>query len=386
MRVVLSNCYGTQNVGDQGILVSMIDALQGGRPSIEVDVLTLTPADTHRRHPAVQAIRSGVLRGLLSTCRSLRRADVLVVGGGGILQDATSRGNLLLHLSRPILARMLGTPVVLSGVGIGPMRSRLGRWLTGVVCRRAEAISVRDQASADFLAEIGVPTTSVTVAPDLALALQAEGPGEGADAVPGFLQELRTSAPLLIGLSLRPPVGTRRQRRRRPPWFCESLRAVASTADDLAERHDARFVFVSMHPEQDDPLADELRSRMRCGERLAVLSGEATPKAVLRSIGLLDMLIGMRLHSLIFAAKTGVPFVAMSYDRKIAEFLHLLGMGDQMVATRNWTVEGLTGVAEATLRRRGNIHETLQRVTPDLEARARENVEAIRRIITERLP
>src|SRR5690606_28403243 len=39
-----------------------------------------------------------------------------------------------------------------------------------------------------------------------------------------------------------------------------------------------------------------------------------------------DLLIGMRLHSLIYAASQEVPLIGISYDPKIDQFLHRLGM------------------------------------------------------------
>ena len=42
-------------------------------------------------------------------------------------------------------------------------------------------------------------------------------------------------------------------------------------------------------------------------------------------IGNLDLLIGIRLHALIFAALMHVPFIGISYDPKITSFLHMIG-------------------------------------------------------------
>ena len=41
-------------------------------------------------------------------------------------------------------------------------------------------------------------------------------------------------------------------------------------------------------------------------------------------IGNLNLLIGIRLHALIFAALMHVPFIGISYDPKITSFLHMI--------------------------------------------------------------
>jgi len=105
-------------------LTVLVNELSGR--GFDVDILTFTPRETQIRQEKATVIRSGVIRGSLSTIGAIRRASVLVVGGGGIIQDATSFGNLLLHVSRPLMAALTGTPVVISGVGVGPLNRSLG--------------------------------------------------------------------------------------------------------------------------------------------------------------------------------------------------------------------------------------------------------------------
>jgi len=45
------------------------------------------------------------------------------------------------------------------------------------------------------------------------------------------------------------------------------------------------------------------------------------PQQMLRQVGQCDVLIGMRLHSLIYAAGRRVPLIGISYDPKIDHFL-----------------------------------------------------------------
>jgi polysaccharide pyruvyl transferase WcaK-like protein len=46
------------------------------------------------------------------------------------------------------------------------------------------------------------------------------------------------------------------------------------------------------------------------------------------------MMVGMRLHSLILATTCGIPCVALSYDPKVASFMHQTGQDDAI-----WDVE-----------------------------------------------
>ena len=56
-------------------------------------------------------------------------------------------------------------------------------------------------------------------------------------------------------------------------------------------------------------------------EKSSVVFRICQPGEMLAIIANLDLLIGMRLHSLIFAAQNAVPMLGLSYDPKVAAFM-----------------------------------------------------------------
>lgn len=56
-------------------------------------------------------------------------------------------------------------------------------------------------------------------------------------------------------------------------------------------------------------------------EKSSVVFRICQPNEMLAIIANLDLLIGMRLHSLIFAAQNAVPMLGLSYDPKVAAFM-----------------------------------------------------------------
>ena len=96
----------------------------------------------------------------------------------------------------------------------------------------------------------------------------------------------------------------------------------AAVADRLVGETDARILFLPMQWPDDLQAARAVSERMR--ERCAVLEGNYDTDELLSIVGNLDLLVGVRLHALIFAAVMGVPFVGVSYDPKIDRFLATL--------------------------------------------------------------
>ena len=57
----------------------------------------------------------------------------------------------------------------------------------------------------------------------------------------------------------------------------------------------------------------------------SVLEEEFSTQEILSLVGCMDILIGVRLHALIFAGVMGVPMLGISYDPKIERFLDSVG-------------------------------------------------------------
>ena len=59
--------------------------------------------------------------------------------------------------------------------------------------------------------------------------------------------------------------------------------------------------------------------------KVVLLKGDYSTEEFLSVIGSFRLLIGMRLHALIFAAVMKVPLLAISYDPKVDSFLKAIG-------------------------------------------------------------
>lgn len=115
MKVVISGFFGAGNTGDEAILESMIDNLREEIDPINITVFSLCPEETSRKHQ-VKSIYRGWRRDFLKKIQALREADLLLSGGGGLLQDTYSTkflfGPLPYYLLIVFLAKLCGTKVM----------------------------------------------------------------------------------------------------------------------------------------------------------------------------------------------------------------------------------------------------------------------------------
>lgn len=304
-HVVISGYYGFANAGDEAMLAAMVEALTDLSPQIKITVLSGNPDDTRRRH-GVEAIYRLNYPGI---ARALANSHLLISGGGSLLQDVTSERSLYYYLSIMMLAKKLNKPVMLYAQGIGPVRGRLAQSAMRYIGNMVDLITVRDEGSRAELARLRVTKPPVYVTADPVLGMHPVDKQIGRSILRKYGLE---GAGRLVGISVR-------------EWkdWDQYKKVLAQTADAIVEQLNARIVFIPMQCPEDPAAAQKIAARMKHAP--VVLTEEYTTSELLSLVGCLDMLLGIRLHALIFAAVMKVPLLGVSYDPKIDRFLECIG-------------------------------------------------------------
>ena len=174
-KILISGYYGFNNIGDESILRTVIDNLREKLPDVDITVLSQNPGLTAEKYGVKAAWRMG-RRDIF---RSVRGCDLLLSGGGSLLQDATSRKSILYYLAILALAQLLGKRTFIYSQGIGPITGRVNCRLTALVLRRTDGIVVRDEGSRDLLRKIGVPEDLIHVTADPVIRVKKPDPAQG---------------------------------------------------------------------------------------------------------------------------------------------------------------------------------------------------------------
>lgn len=142
LSLILVGNYGAGNAGDDALRDAFVHAL----PDARWTVVSAAPA-VGELHRLPGGLRSLLRMRWLQTIMVVRKADAVVFGGGTLLTDIESVRACFLWWLHAVVAAFFGVPVLFAAQGIGPFRSRLGRWFARDALRRAVFVSVRDDAS-----------------------------------------------------------------------------------------------------------------------------------------------------------------------------------------------------------------------------------------------
>jgi polysaccharide pyruvyl transferase CsaB len=247
---------------------------------------------------------------LLAVLKAVYRADLLLSGGGSLLQTATSQRSFYYYLGVLLLGKLLGKPVMLYAQGIGPVHGKIARMLMRLIVEKTDLIAVRDEGSFYELRESGVRRPQIKTTADAVLGMRRVALDKGNDVLKNSGVE-RT----------RPIIGIAPRRWGKNHHY---FKALAEAADLLVDQKQAQVVFIPMHMPDDLRNCRDIAAMMR--NPAIVLEGGYDAGMFMSIVGNMELLIGVRLHALIFAAIMGTPIIAVSYDPKIDRFMESIGL------------------------------------------------------------
>lgn len=303
-RVAVSGYYGFNNTGDEAVLYSILRTLRAAKPDLKVTVFSNDPAKTAKQYN-VEAVNRWKIKEIITT---LRQSDVLISGGGSLLQDATGPKSIIYYLAVVWLAKLLRKPVVYYAQGVGPITSGLGKKLVPYVTNKVELVTVRDEASRELLVKLGVakPPIYVTADPVLGLYHREVERNAGREAL------VRSGLPAKAG---KPLVGIAPRE-----WKnLSGYQKVLAQLGDTLTRRGYQVVLIPFQVPEDVAVCREIARLME--EEAVMLKGSCSVVEMLGLIAGMQLVVGMRLHALIMAAVMGVPAVGISYDPKVDSFL-----------------------------------------------------------------
>jgi polysaccharide pyruvyl transferase CsaB len=296
LRFLISGYYGFDNLGDEALLQIIVSQLRTRYPHAAIDVLSAKPEVTAHELGIAATPRwdQGAIRAAVAA------ADVVLSGGGGLFQNATSLKSLIYYAGIARTAIRAGKKTMVFAQSIGPL-DFLGKQTVRECCRGLQAATVRDERSKQLFAPLVAATPIEVTAdpvflydlPETPVDLTAAGLGEESD-------------PLVLVCA------------RKTAHQNDGIAALAAAVDRLAERHGARVAFLPFGGAADADVSTDVIRKCRSKPMLVALDGlDAVASAIARA----KLVIGVRLHALILAARFGVPFLAIPYDPKISGLL-----------------------------------------------------------------
>lgn len=343
-KFLISGYYGHNNFGDEAILSVIVAQLKNGFENSQITVISNSPKDTSSAYQVDSVYKYDFLAIIKAMCR----CDMFISGGGSLFQDVTSIKSLVYYLLLPFMAKILGKKVFIFAQGIGPLNSALARSLTSSVLKMTDGITVRDNDSGKLLSSLGVRST-VTADPVWMF---------------DYLPQKPENDVLKVGIQLR-------------NWKFQDDSALSQLAEAVIANFNGtptQIELISLQTPQDNSIMDrfhELLKEKGFGQEINLRSGMDLQQTA-DCIANLDLMIAMRYHAGLVAAKYCTPTLLLSYDPKVSSLAQETKL--PCIPVNEMNFERLNEGIKDLIRRKELIRTELQPISRQNYEKARETL------------
>lgn len=315
MKYVVAGYYGFKNSGDELILSKIIEDIRYIDKKADIWVWSGDVKYTEKIHNVNAFDRFSPDE----TEQAVETADVVIVGGGGLIQEYYDihikdlfrefGKNIPSYATVPLLGKIYSKPVFYWAHGVGPVFSEKAKRFICWFYRLADCTTVRDPYSLNFLERVCQGSIEPILDVDPVFALDIE------KFVSDSKQYNLPDNILKIGINLR-------------SWFGiqKSLPEISRVLQKL-KQDGYEIVPVPFDLKIDTKILREaFKGIPGCEKNIQIMENLSTPADVITLTQKIDVFIGTRLHSIIISSLLKKPTLSIVYDQKVRSYAEMIGL------------------------------------------------------------
>ena len=285
--ILISGYYGFDNFGDDAILGVLVDKLKSLGNNIAV--ISKNPKKTSMLYQVFSVKNFSFFQVFLAMSMS----DVLISGGGSLLQDVTSFKSLLYYAFIIWLAEAMQKKVVIFAQGIGPLKRKKSVEIVKGLLKKAAFVSVRDQKSLELVKSWGVNALLVN---DPVFSLEVT-PGNSDGTIGVQLRDYKTMNDDLLNRLAR---------------------------QILKEFPDRKIEIYAFQKSLDYKICLKFEKLLKTLNPMVntEVIHSMTKNDFIFKMSHLEYMIAMRFHAVLVALKLGIKTIAINYDAKVTKLAY----------------------------------------------------------------
>ena len=282
------------------------------------------------RNPFARALRRSFLgipgelwswtKGLMR----LRRIDMLIVPGTGLLTDAYGLLNWGPYnmLKWSLMAKICRCKLLFVSVGAGPIYGTLGRCFVKSALSLADFRSYRDKPTMQYLMDIGFRADNDHVYPDLVFSLPVA-------AIPK--QDTRSRGRSVVGLGLMGYAGKYSVSNPSNETYLRYLENLAKVVRWLlAHEYDVRLLSGDVGDTRArQEFRDLLREHLPVRDEVHIIDEPVVSvENLLSQIAATDIVVATRFHNALIALLCNKPIISISFHHKCESLMNAMGLSE----------------------------------------------------------
>lgn len=284
-KYVISGYLGFDNFGDEAIAKVLTSYLKE-KGAERITVLSANPNKTRDLYDVDSEYFLDFIKPILNS-------DVLISGGGSLLQDITSLKSLVYYLAVIVIALVFNKKVIIFAQGFSHFRTKLGKFLTKFVLKYCDKIYVRDSKSQEILKDMDLDSEIISD-PVFALNINKNAEKTG------------------VGIQLR-------------GFHTVTDKFLENLAEEIRLRFgNEKIKLLSLQDSIDMPVIEKFEKILKIKGISTQILKNLTIDEAINEITKLEYLIGMRFHANLVAAKASAKVLGINYDLKVANLANYI--------------------------------------------------------------
>jgi polysaccharide pyruvyl transferase WcaK-like protein len=394
MKIAFFGHFDATNFGNESTLQAILHHLRCYQPDAAVTCISTGPeatVATHQieaipisenlfvkswlpRNPLLRLARRVFIRIPSEPCRwinglmRLRRTDVLIIPGTGLLTDAYGLAGLgwgpYNVFKWSLMAKICRCKLLFVSVGAGPIYGALGRWFVKSALSLADYRSYRDNSTMQYLKGIGFRADNDRVYPDLVFSIPVA-------VIPHQQTERRHRT--VVGLGVMEYAGKYSVPKPSDTIYLAYLENLVRVVTWLlAHKYDVRLLSGDLG---DTRARHELRSLLRerlsaCDETHIIDEPICSVEDLLSQIAATDIVVATRFHNILLAFLCDKPVIAVSFHHKCDSLMSAMGLSEYCLNINDLRSDRL-------IEKFCDIETNADRIKPLIKERARDFREAL---------
>jgi len=361
------NIYGAGNIGDDAVLQGILRLVNSSLPEAVINVGTHNGRRLAGLLPSVHTINSDDMRQVIKT---IKESHLFISGGGTMISDELNLSFPLGYNARLIsIAKFYGKRVSMLAIGANRLHHDTGMKMGRTMVRLCDLITVRDDESRSVCLELGAKPSRTVTTVDPSFLLEAQETPRTKR-----LKERLRARGKVFGVNVVNEV-----------WaHLNGYKiGIARACEYISSQYGYLPVFFcnEVRPGEffDFQANSQTAALLRC-EHEVLEPVYYRPEEMIDILSAFEFVIGMRMHSLIFAAVAGTPFVAVSRVDKVDNLMHLFGLRPSGSVTH---CESRKLIADAAhlIEKRQSVKRHLAKRVPGLRGQCLKNAPLLRDLV-----
>lgn len=297
--------------------------------------------------------------------RAIQDSD-LIISKGGHFYQFRSRGSLkgfiLSYQSfyTLLLAIRLKKKIALIAHTVGPFNNHASKVIAKFVFKRVNFLSTRENISKDILVSLGIEDAKVQILPDTAFALIPASEND----ISFFLKKNDLKQKEYATITARYWSFPDHDPTRASMAYEKYLSSLAEIADYLIEKRYVNKIVLVVHNdgkhdilENDRIPISEVLKRMHHKDAAVVIDEDFSPAMQSALYGEGRMMIGTRLHAVIFSLVGGAPAIAISYTHKTDGIMKMLDLEKYVLNIKSIELSDAEPIIQNMIAEEANVKE-----------------------------